>query len=255
MLSYTTKGINNPWTDYDIKHYESEGSQRDKVIYNSVYNSRMILTEENVFLCSIKQGCNKFQNFYLFAVRRNLFYYIMYVPQIDAYRDNEIKSNKFMQSCLDKLALTQKCISSFDGSYSLDSNISISDGTCFFIKVEANIEEFLFPRNRRITNPEILKKYALMNNVYKRIFKENELLLNALGKYDTKVKEKLKKRLVKMLVMKGTFHCVDFLSGIPLSVLFDLDSLFGFGDIVSLSDMASNISIDELIDSPDNLLT
>lgn len=256
MLSYITKDINNPWTDYDIRRYENEGSQRDSVIYNSAYNSRMILTEENIFLCSIKQRYDKYQNFYLFAVKRNLFYFIMYVPQLDAYRDDEIKGNKVIQTCLSKLALTKKCISSYDGSCDVDSNVSISDGTCFFIKVDANVEEFLFPRRGKISNPEILKKYALMNSLYKRTFKENEVLMNALDRYDEKVKEKAKKRLVRMVIRKGIIYGVPALFGVPtLGALFDLDSLFGLGDVADLADMASNIPVEELIDISDDLLT
>lgn len=256
MLSYTTNDIFNPWTDNDIRKYEAEGSQRDSIIYNAVYNSRIILTEENVFLCSIKQGNNKYQNFYLLAVKRNLFFFIMYIPQMDAYRDDEIKRNKVVQTCLSKLALTSKSISSYDGSCDIDANVSISDGSCFFIKVDANVEEFLFPRRGRITNPEILKKYSLMNNLYKRAFKENEVLMNALEKYDERVREKMKKRLVKMIIRKGIIYGVPALFGAPgLGALFDLDSLFGLGDVADLADMASNIPIDDLVDIPDNLLT
>ena len=49
MLSYYTNGINDPWTLKDIEDYERNGSQRDKVIYNSFYNSRLILTDENIY--------------------------------------------------------------------------------------------------------------------------------------------------------------------------------------------------------------
>lgn len=255
MLSYTTKNINNPWTDSDIRKYEAEGSQRDTVLYNAVYNSRMILTEKNIFLCSIKQGPDKYQNFYLVAVKRNLFYFIMYVPQMDVYRDSEVRSNKVVQTCLPKLALTQKCISSYDGSCDIDSNVSVTDGTSFFIKVDANIEDFLFPKRKKILNPEILKKYALMNSLYKRIFKENEVLMKALDKYDEKVKEKARKRLFKMVIRKGIVYGVPALLGVPsLGALFDLDSLFGLEDIVDLADIASNIPIEDLIEISDNLL-
>lgn len=250
MLSYITKGINNPWTDYDIKKYENEGSQRDAMIYNSAYNSRIILTEKNVFLCSIKLNCDKYQNFYLFAVKRNLFYFIMYVPQLEAYRDNEINSNKVIQANLSRLPLTQKCISSYNGSCDIDANISISDGTCFFIRVDANVEEFLFPKRGKISNPEILMKYSLMNNLYTRVFTENEVLITTLGKYDEKVKDDAKKRLIRMVVRKGIIYGIPALLGVPsLGALFDLDSLFGLGDGADLAECS--VDADYLLDFSD----
>lgn len=248
MLSYTTKTINNPWTDYDIRRYEDEGSQRDTVIYNSTYNSRMMLTEENVFLCSIKQRHDKYQNFYLFAVRRNLFYFIMYVPQLEAYRNVEVRGDKVIQKILPKLPLTQKCISSYDGCCDADQNVSISDGTCFFIRVDANIEEFLFPYRGRISNPEILKKYNLMNKLYNSVFKETKALMNALEKYDKMVREKVKKKLTRFVVRKGILHGIPALLGVPnIGALLDMDSLLGLGDATDLADMASNIPVEDLI--------
>jgi hypothetical protein len=39
------------------------------------------------------------------------------------------------------------------------------------VKVNAPIENFLFPRNHEITNEEIKSKYAILNNLYFQIEK------------------------------------------------------------------------------------
>ena len=53
MISYLTSVINDPWDYADIQKYELEGSQRDSIIYNAVYDSIITLTEENIYLCSV----------------------------------------------------------------------------------------------------------------------------------------------------------------------------------------------------------
>lgn len=253
MLSYTTNSIYSPWSYEDIRKYEAEGSQRDEVIYNAAHNARITLTDKNIFLCSIKQKGGKYQNFYLFAIKRNLFYYIMYAPQMEVYRDNDTQKNKTVVACLSRLGLTQKCVSSFDGDCQINDDVSVVDGTSFFIKVNANVEDFLFPKRGRITNQEVLQKYVLMNSLYKRLFKENEALMDALDKHHELVKEKAKKRFVNFVIRKGVIYGIPALFGVPhLGALFDLDSLFGLGD---LADLASGISAEELINIPDSLLS
>lgn len=256
MITFITSTIDNPWSDTEIRNYERYGSQRDTVQYNSFYNWRIKLTEKNVFLCSIKQEYNRYQNFYLLAVKRNLFYFIMYVPQMDIYRNEQIKTHELTKQMIPKLGLSQQCVSSYDRSCDINDSLSISDGSTFLIKVNANVEAFLFPREKRIVNSEILKKYALMGNTYNRAMKEFSAFENAWNKYIDKLKqreeeqkEKMKKVFTRMVIRKGIIHGVPALFGLPgLGALLDLDSLFGIDDLASMADMASTFSAVDILD-------
>ena len=85
MINFVTKGIFNPWSDNDIRRYKLEGSQRDAVHYNSVHNMRILLTDENLFLCNIRQNDNLYQNFYLYALTNSCFLFVMNIIQLDIY--------------------------------------------------------------------------------------------------------------------------------------------------------------------------
>ena len=71
MISYLTSVINDPWDYADIQKYELEGSQRDSIIYNSVYDSRITLTEENIYLCSVRTMRGEYKNFYFLYKSRS----------------------------------------------------------------------------------------------------------------------------------------------------------------------------------------
>lgn len=87
MLSFITENVWKPWTYSDVREYEQNGSQRDKIHYNSVYNSRIILSEKNVFQCSIRVNSEKYKNFYLIAITRKMFYFSIYIPQLDIIKN------------------------------------------------------------------------------------------------------------------------------------------------------------------------
>ena len=256
MISYITNNINDPWSKADIARFEEEGSQRDKIVYNSAYNARISLTDKNIYLCSIKQK-EKYQNFYLLGVTRSLFYFFFYIPQMEHM--HALKEYEFTQKCVQKLALTEKCLSCINGSCEINENISICDGCVFFIKVNANIGEFLFPRSKMITNREILDKFNLMNKTYKRAIKEYDAYMSAIKKYSDKIdeqQEKIKKTFTRMIIRNGIIHGVPALLGIPgLSSLLDLDSLFGMDDMLSAMDMCDSLSIVDMLDISDDLLT
>lgn len=254
MISFISSTINNPWSSKDMVY--KEPSWNDKVIYNPTYNSRIQLTDKNIYLCSIKQSDDRYQNFYMLAVRRNLFYFIMYIPQMDIYRAEQIGGHQLTTQILPKLGLSQKCVFSYNNSCDLNENISISDGSTFFIRVDAQVGDFLFPRCHKITNTEILQKYTLMNNTYNRAIKEFTIFEDAWNKYIDKIqkrreeqREKFNKAILKMAIKKGIIHGVPALLGLPgLGALFDIDSLFDLGDVVSIADMASISSASDILD-------
>lgn len=256
MLSYYTDGINNPWTLKDVEDYERNGSQRDKVIYNSFYNSRLILTDENIYLYSSKHG-SQYRNFYILGKTRSLFYIMFYVPQLDFLNDSEITSNQFIKECLSKLPLLKCALESVGAEKSdLNTAVSIFDGTCFLVEVNANIGELLFPKYNKITNAEILRKIALMNKIYVRCLRERDVLLEIPEKYKTKQKEKmdhLKSRLTKIIIKKGVKTILLSSLGIPPIDLFeDLDTLFNLTEIVEVAntvdvvDIMTSLSLNDL---------
>ena len=254
MISFISQSINNPWSDKDMVY--TEPSHGDKVIYNPRYNSRTLLTDKNIYLCSIKQETNKYQNFYLLAAKQNLFYFIMYVPQMNIYRADSIKDHQLTKQILPKLGLSQKCVSSYNDGCNINETICVFDGTDFLIRVDASIRNFLFPRNGNITDTEILKKFTLMSNTYNKALKEFAAFEHACDTYIDTVKkkkeekkEKVKNTLWKIGIKKGLMYGVPALLGIPpVHALLDLDSLFDISDVASLADMASLVPSSDIID-------
>lgn len=145
MLPFVSRGINAPWSKSDIKKYEAEGSQRDSVIYNGYYNSRILLTEKNIFLCSLDLSNNLYKNFYLVAVTRSIFYYIAFVPE--ALSLGELKNKELIKKLFLKLTLHKAFADSFDASITIKDSIQLRDGCAIVVKVNANIGEFLFPKH------------------------------------------------------------------------------------------------------------
>lgn len=252
MLSYYTNGIDNPWTLKDVEDYEAYGSQRDEIIYNSAYNSRLKLTDENVFLYSVKQG-SQYKNFYIFGKTRSVFYLMFYAPQLSFLNDNELVNNQIIKSCLPKLSLLNCSAKSTNNKCEVNSCVSVVDCTCFFIEVNANIGELLFPRHKKISNVEILRKISLMNKVYERCIKERDALIKAIDRYSSAQKEKsdkLKSKMTRMVIRKGLLYGVPLLMGIPpVGVLDDLDSLFSLGDIADAAEVADVMDMVDLMDT------
>lgn len=250
MLSINTETINNPWTLSDVQRYEEYGSQRDKVIYNSTYNMRFILTEENVFLCSMKSDSGVYLNFYLAAATRSLFYILAFIPQmgIVEYDDN------IVQKFISQLPVLSKAKESLSAGQNINDDISINDGSIVAIKVNACIEDFIFPRYGEIKNKEIKNKFKLMNKFHKRVLQEYDALLTGLKKYDQKVKEKAQKRMIKICTKVG-INVACLACGIPqFGILGDLDTLFDIADASDIVSTACDMNISDLMNLNDELM-
>lgn len=254
MIPFMTKGINDPWTDADIRRYEAEGSQRDTVVYNSYYNSRLILTEENIFLCSMKLKNGMYKNFYLVAVTRNLFYFIAFIPEATCLE--ELRDNEFMKKMFTKLTLHKAFADSTSREVDVNNYTKISDCCTIMIKVDANIGEFLFPKYKQINNPEIRKKFTVVNNLHSRFLKERDALIKSVDAYNAKIDEskaKVKSKLTKIAIRKGLLYGVPALLGIP--PVFDLDGLLGLSDLSDLADLGDiSSSILDMVDISDDLM-
>ena len=74
------------------------------------------------------------------------------------------------------------------------------------VKVNAPVENFLFPRNQEITNEEIKSKYAILNNLYFQIEKEYNGLGELIDRYNTTLHNRIQQqedRLKRFLIRKG----------------------------------------------------
>lgn len=238
MLSFITENVYQPWSNADVIRYEKEGSQRDSVLYNSHYDARIMLSEENVYQCSIRVNHSKYKNFYLIAVRRNLFFLTMYVPQIGIVKD--FKDNVFIRKCIERLPTIRKIIENSKNDVNIEDEIQFSDENCVVVKVNASISEFLFPRRGYITNDEIKNKYAVLNSIYSKCVNEFECIGNMLENYSRQLRAQIddrEKKVKNMLVKKGVRIMAStglaFLTGIYV----DLDTIFGFNDLVDVSDV------------------
>lgn len=238
MLSFITEKVYQPWNSADILKYEQEGSQRDSVLYNRYYDSRIMLSEKNLYQCSIRVSHTKYKNFYLMAVRRNLFYLIMYVPQMDIIKD--LQSNEIIKKCIDKLPTIRKFINNSQYKANLEDEIQFCDNNCAIIKVNASIGEFLFPKVGYITNDEIKNKYALLNSIYSKCVNEFESLCNMVESCSKQLNEQIAKREQKvkdMLIRKGIRIGVSVGIAALTGLYIDLDTVFGFEDIADAADI------------------
>ncbi|MEE0985436.1 MAG: hypothetical protein UH687_07395 [Bacteroidaceae bacterium] len=238
MLSFITEKVYQPWSKADIIKYEQEGSQRDTVLYNRLYDLRILLSEKNLYQCSIRVNHSKYKNFYLLAVRRNLFYLIMYVPQMDIIKD--LHSNEIIRKCIDKLPTIRKFIHNSLNNANLEDEIQFCDKNCAIIKVNASIGEFLFPKRGYITNTEIKNKYALLNSIYSKCVNEFEYLGNMVDSYSKQLNEQIAKREQKvkdMLIRKGIRIGVSVGIAAFTGLYVDLDTVFGYEDIADAADI------------------
>lgn len=239
MIGFITNTIDNPWTGSDVYEFEENGSQRDPIQYNSYYNWRIKLTDKNMYLCSLKTNNGDYKNIYLFAVRRNLFYFAIFIPQLEILK--KFKGNQQIARVLQSLPLTQQCLNSENKEINLEQEVLSLDGSCLLVKVNAPIDSFLYPRDKQISNPEIKQKYAILNNLYFQIEKEYDGLLKIIDEYDAKAKRKIediKNRLQRILVRKGVRMGVSLaLAGITGGLSVGLDALFGLDDVADINDL------------------
>lgn len=184
MYPFHTDTVYKPWTTDDIKRYESEGTQRDKVIYNSASNSRITLTEHNIYLCNIKQTDNSYVNFYICVLKRNLFYFIVYIPQMERLNKPEFLEMEFTKKLISKLKVYPYFIESYNKEkFVLNDYITFADGSAIFVKVNANVDELLFPKLRTISNKEILCKLDIMQQLSTQAIKEDDFVIKAYSDY------------------------------------------------------------------------
>lgn len=249
MIGFITNTIDNPWTGSDVYEFEKNGSQRDPIQYNSYYNWRIKLTDKNMYLCSLKTNNGDYKNIYLFAVRRNLFYFAIFIPQLEILK--QFKGNQQIARALQSLPLTQQCLNSENKEINLGQEVLSLDGSCLLVKVNAPIDVFLYPRDKQISNPEIKQKYAFLNNLYFQIEKEYDGLLKIIGEYDAKAKlkiEDIKNRLQRILVRKGVRMGVSLaLAGITGGLSVGLDTLFGLDDVADINDLLDIADISDVM--------
>ena len=250
MIPFITNAIHDPWSDSDVQYFEKYGSQRDTTQYNSYYNWRLLLTEKNIYLCSMKTIHNEYKNVYLFAVTRNLFYFVIYIPQLDVIKKLNNEDNR-LNRYVSHLPLISKCLKSVGREDEMSQDIIALDGNCLLVKVNAPIENFLFPRNKCITNDKIKQQYIVLNNLYAQIDNEYDTLYKMVCKYNAAIqrkveerKEKLKTFAVKRGVRLGlSLALAGLTAGISLGVdaLFDLSDMSDIQDFIDLADSSDVI--------------
>lgn len=238
MIPFITEQINDPWTEKDLKQHKGNGSILDKVIFNSRYNARIILSEKNTYLCSIKNRDSEYVNFYLYAVTRNCFYFVFFDFQMHLLKRVAGEHNQILQFT-EKLPLASKLLSSIGTNVKLSETVIVDDGDVVLIKVNAPIEDFLVPQRGIIKNQEIQSKYALMKMLYRQTDREMNCLFDMLDGYSKVLDEKRKqiittlmKKFGKVIIHKTALM---FLFGGVLggAALF-ADILFGLDDLTDL---------------------
>lgn len=238
MVGFITNTIDHPWTANDVHKFETDGSQRDEVQYNSYYNWRIKLTQRNLFLCSIETNEHSYKNIYLFAVTRNLFYFAIYIPQLEVIK--KLSANSQIKKMISVLPLTNNCFNSSNKELELNQDVLFLDGCCMLVKVQAPVDAFLYPRSKCITNSTIKKQYALLNNLYFQFEKEYDGLLKMVDEYDAKLKRKIeeqKDKLKRFLIRKGVRIGVSaVLADVTGGLSLGLDALFGLDDIADIQD-------------------
>lgn len=249
MIGFITSTIDKPWTNEHVLNFEKTGSQRDSVQYNSYYNWRIKLTDKNTFLCSIKTNDNDYKNIYLFAVTRRLFYFVIFVPQLEMLK--QLNNDSQIKNVLTSLPLTRDCLKSEHRETQLSEDVLILDGNCLLVKVNAPIDNFLFPRDKKVVNEEIKKKYALLNNLYFQLEKEYEGLLKILGEYNSRVEkrfEELKEKLKRILVRKGIRMGISIaLAGVTGGLSLGLDALFDLEDVADINDVMDIADVSDMM--------
>lgn len=237
MISFITSTINDPWSDKDMVY--SDPTWNDKVIYNPRYNSRITLTDKNVYLCTFKTNAQEYKNIYLFAVTRRLFYFFIFVPQLEIIKklNNDVQISKYVSF----LPLSYKCLATNDTEREIYNDIQCLDGSCIIVKVNAPIENFLFPRNHELTDEEIKSKYAIINNLYFQAEKEFNGLIEIIDKYNNALCQKLQQqedKLKRILIRKGVRTGISIaLAGVTCGLSVGLDALFDLSDVADIGDM------------------
>lgn len=264
MLSFITENVWKPWTYSDVREYEKHGSQRDKIHYNSLYNSRIILSEKNVFQCSIRVNSEKYKNFYLIAIARKMFYFSIYIPQLDIIKKHS--NDEFIKKCISKTRFINNFIYKSTTSPSLDDDIVYVGGNTLMVKVKAQIEDFLFPKRGEISNELIIQQYKELNNIYANVVGEFEKICSLIETYNNKLNQQIEKEqeaIKRMLIRKGVRIAASVGVAALTGIYVDFDTILGFEDLADVADVidTANFSFDADIDyidwetEPDLLLS
>ena len=252
MIPFITEQIKDPWTEKELKQHKGNDTILDKVIFNSRYNARIILSEKNTYLCSIKNRDSEYVNFYLYAVTRNCFYFAFFDVQMYTLKRAIEKQDQILQFA-EQLPLTSKLLSSKGTNINLSETVIVDDGDVILIKVNAPIEDFLIPRRGIIKNQEIQSKYALMKMLYKQTDREMNCLFDMLDSYSKTLDEKRKqmrktlmKKLGRVVIRKTAMFALfgGVLGGASLfaDALFDLDGLIDFDEVMDVSDIGDGLT-------------
>lgn len=250
MLPFITEKIPEPWSERDLKEFELNGSQRDNVLYLPSIDARFILSEENIYQCSIRVNANKYKNIYLFALTRNQFAIIIFIPQM--YVLQKVKDNEIVSQCIQRTLLTKNILSSTnDNSLDLANELNFSEGNCIILKVNTSIDSFLFPRRGVITNQELIDKYNQLNLYYARVVKEYETIVGCVSQYSDSLQKQIQereKRIKKILIRKGVRVGVSLAITAVSGMYVDLDNILGFEDVADLSDIMDMADTSEIMD-------
>lgn len=255
MISFYTPNIYDPWTNEDLTKFDKIGSQRDRIIYNSFHNAKLRLLEKNLFICSFKMKKGGYKNIYVMPVTASTFVFLAYFPQVDYAI--QLRSYNGIPQLLDKLPLLGSISKelSRESEYKINENLYFTKGGLGMI-VHAPVGQFLFPKYKKIENPEILNDYGIINGLYAQISKEYELLGNAIQKFNDAQKERevrLKHLLAKQVIKTGIKVGL-YASGIGagLAALMDIDDIWTAGeqvaDLSRITDVSDLADVSDVID-------
>ena len=268
MISFYSPNVPDPWTNDDLFKYDQSGSQRDEIIFNSFHNAKLRLLEKNLFICSFKMKEGGYKNIYVMPVTASKFIFFAYIPQLEYV--TQMRSYEGANQLINKLPLlgsiSQKILGG--GEYRVNNNLSFFTEGVLSLVVNAPIGQFLFPKHKKIENPEILTKYGIISGLYAQIAKEYE----ALGKTIKKINDDKEEREVKLKflmakqVIKTGIKIGLYASGVGAGVaaLMDIDDIWSSGnaitdistisDVSDLTDMVDAATIVDVTDLADGLI-
>lgn len=218
-VPYLTNKVLSPWTEKDERDYSGCISNYDTVVFIPSIHARLLLVEDNKYLCSIKCNDGLFKNFHLIPFKRSSFYIHAHIPQLSVlyklYLTNSnidsIPSNSLFK---DLYAHFDDLINNYY-SFDEDNDIYII-GDQVLIKVNAPITDWFYRFNPGVYNPEIIEKINLLNSVYNKIVNEYKLLLQndyiRQQLFIYKAKKFAKRVIIKAITISTLSIGIDFIS-------------------------------------------
>lgn len=251
MLPFITKEINNPWGQYELNKWSSNGTQRDRIIYNPQINARFIVEDNNTYSACIKVKSGEYKNFWLVPITRTSFLIIAYVPQLEFL--SELAKFQVIKKLLPKFPFLYAIYNMQDSSegYKIDEHTRIGS-SAIIIKVEESLDDLIFPWRGYIENDKIISSYVRLNSIHLKIVSQIEKLYTIaedtnkreIEAYKTKQKQILKKTLIK--------------TGVKLVALcvapYAISAIEGVDLLINGMDTFNNISDFSCVDYLDNLL-